>query len=270
MSTGDTNKISVREFIRQLGFVSGRDNILAACYYAEFVEEKSDFSIAEIQTLLDVAKVPQISNLSRDLRALAEKRYLNRVKSSADGIRYTVTNKGADVISDKMAAVGLILHKPSERAELLKEIAESLHPFIQQIPDQNEREYIEEAVSCLSPVINALRAAVVLGWSATVFNLRRKIDQRGAAGYAQFTSHLQKINPKAKVVALNDLEDIKDAHLIDICEKMNIIAGKSAKGQLDQWLTFRNGVAHPTNVKPGIHKVKAFFEDIMQYVLIVP
>ena len=119
-------------------------------------------------------------------------------------------------------------------------------------------------------MINALRAAVVLGWSVTVYNLRRKIDQLGSVGYTEFTTHLQRIHQRAKPVAtLNDLEDIKDIYLLDICEKMNIIAGKSAKSQLEQWLTFRNGIAHSTPVKPGIHKVKAFFEDVMQYVLTV-
>jgi hypothetical protein len=58
--------------------------------------------------------------------------------------------------------------------------------------------------------------------------------------------------------------------MLEVCDKMNVIAGKSVKKQLQPWLDFRNGVGHPTNVKPGIHKVKAFFEDIIQYVLAVP
>jgi hypothetical protein len=56
----------------------------------------------------------------------------------------------------------------------------------------------------------------------------------------------------------------------DFCEKMDIIKGKSVKTQLGHCLDLRNGVGHPNNVKLGIHKVKAFFEDIIQYVLAVP
>jgi len=85
------------------------------------------------------------------------------------------------------------------------------------------------------------------------------------------TGYLQAMNPKAKPVTnINDLEDIKDVHLLDFCEKMNILKGKSVKTQLVQWLDFRNGLGHPTQVKPGINKVKAFFEDIIQYVLAEP
>ena len=252
----------------------GQENILAACYYAELVEAQSDFGLAEIGALLDLAKVPRPSNLPRDLKALSDKRkrYLNVVKGSSGSItRYTLTNLGADVINDRMQQAGLVLTKPVERTELLKEVSESLHTMIQQIPNQHEREYIEEAISCLSPVNNASRAAIVMGWAGTVFNLRRKVDRQGVAGYSAFTTHLQNINLKAKPVAdFNDLEDIKDIYLLDICEKMNIIKGKSVKNQLNQWLDFRNGVGHPTNVKPGIYKVKAFFEDIIQYVLAVP
>jgi hypothetical protein len=260
-----TEKISVQEFIRQLGFTKAQDNILAACYYAEFVLEQSSFGIADIDGLLGNAKLPQVSNLPRDLKTLAGKKYLNPIRNARG--RYTLTTLGADIINEQMQGVGLTISKPVERAELLKEIAEALHDMIQKIPNQAEREYIEEAVSCLSPVNNAPRAAVVMGWTGTVYNLRRKIDEQGAAGYATFTAHLQKINPKKSATHFNDLEDVKDKDLLDICEKMNILKGKSVKDQLDQWLTFRNGVGHPTNVKPGIYKVKAFFEDIIQYVL---
>jgi hypothetical protein len=208
-------KITVRDFIRQLGFTTGQENILAACFYAEFVEEKSDFSVTEVGDLLDGAKVPRPANLSRDLKVLAEKKHLNVVKgTSGSRVRYTLTNRGADLISDSMQAVGLTISKPIERTELLKEIAESLHPLIQLIPNQLEREYIEEAVSCLSPMNNAPRAAIVMGWAGTVYSLRRKIDQQGPAGYATFTSHWQKVNPKKFATTFNDLEDCSDANLL--------------------------------------------------------
>ena len=107
-------------------------------------------------------------------------------------------------------------------------------------------------------------------WTGAVYSLRSKIDKQGHAGYSTFTSHLKRINPKKSASTFNDLEDVKDADLLDICEKMDIIKGKAVKDQLAQWLAFRNGVGHPTNVKPGIYKVKAFFEDIIQYVMAQP
>lgn len=263
--------ISVEDFLRQLGFTSGKDNVLGACYYAEFVSNQADFGTPEIQALLYAARVPSVSNLPRDLKSLASKRYLNIVRGSSNGgTRYSVTTTGADVINEQMRSVGLTVQRPIERTEILKDIAETLHRLIQTIPTEAEREYIEEAVSCLSPVNNATRAAVIMGWTGAVYSLRSKIDKLGPAGYMTFTSHLKRINPKKSVSGFNDLEDVKDSDLLDICEKMDIIKGKSVKDQLCQWLTFRNGVGHPTNVKPGIYKVKAFFEDIIQYVMAQP
>jgi len=272
-AVGLDEKISVVEFIRQLGFTKGIHNILAACYYAEFVQEISNFGIPDIEDLLDEAKVPRPANLPRDLKSLAStnKKYLNVVKNtSGNAIRFTLTTIGADVINDRMSVTGLVILKPTERAETLKQISEALHKLIIQIPDLAEREYIEEAVSCLSPMNNASRAAVIMAWTGAIHNLRMKIDRLGIVGYATFTFHLQKINAKKSASSFNDLEDVKDADLLDICEKMDLIKGKSVKDQLAQWLTFRNGVGHPTNVRPGINKVKAFFEDLIQYVLAVP
>src|ERR1700752_644394 len=263
--------ISIEDFLRQLRFTSGKDNVLGACYYAEFLSDQADFGTAEIQALLYTARVPSVSNLARDLKALANKKCLNIVKGSSNGgTRYSLTTMGADVINEQMKLVGLTVLKPIERTEILKDIAETLHRLIQTIPTDSEREYIEEAVSCLSPVNNAARAAVIMGWTGAVYSLRSKIDKLGPAGYMTFASHLKRINPKKSVFGFNDLEDVKDADLLDICEKMDIIKGKSVKDQLCQWLTFRNGVGQPTNVKPGIYKVKAFFEDIIQYVMAQP
>lgn len=263
-----TRQISIEEFIGQLGFDRGQDKILAACYYAEILLKQPDFGPAEIQALLDEAKLPRVGNLPRDLKSLLSKKCLNTVKGY--GTRYTLTSIGINFIGERMQEVGLTISKPTERAELIKEITESLHELVQQIPDRNEREYIEEALSCLSPVNNASRAAVVMAWAGTVYNLRRKIDSQGPLGYSTFTLHLKKINPKKSASTFNDLEDVKDTDLLDICEKMDIIKGKMVKTQLGHCLDLRNGVGHPSNVRPGPYKVRAFFEDIVKYVLAVP
>jgi hypothetical protein len=267
-------KISVEEFIRQINFTKGQDIILAACYYAEIITGQSNFGMADIEALITEAKLPLPGNLSRDLRTLADrkKKYLSVVKGApGPGLRYTLTTFGADAINTRMQEVGLTISKPTERTELIKEVTELLHERIQEIPDKDQREYIEEAISCLSPVNNAPRAAIVMAWAGTVYNLRQKIHKQGPAGYARFTTLLQAGYKQYKkpLTTFNDLEDIKDVELLDICEKMDIVKGKSVKKQLEHCLDLRNGVGHPTNVRPGPIRVKAFFEDIIEYVLAV-
>src|ERR1051325_7094625 len=127
--------ISVEDFLRQLGFTSGKDNVLGACYYAEFVSNQADFGTPEIQALLYAARVPSVSNLPRDLKSLANQKYLNIVRGSSNaGTRYSLTTMGADVINEQMRSVGLTVLKPIERTEILKDIAETLHRLIQTIP----------------------------------------------------------------------------------------------------------------------------------------
>jgi hypothetical protein len=182
-----------------------------------------------------------------------------------------LTTFGIDVINARMQEVGLVISKPTERTELIKETTELLHERIQQIPDPDQREYIEEAVSCLSPVNNASRAAIVMAWAGTVYNLRKKIDRQGTAGYSQFSTFLlTNSRYKKPVRTFNDFEDVKDVDLLDVCEKMDVIKGQGVKTQLKHCLDLRNAVGHPSNVRPGPYKVRAFFEDIIKYVLAVP
>jgi hypothetical protein len=265
-------KITVEEFVRQLEFSKGQDRILAACYYAEVVLGQSNFGHADIEALLVEAKLPLPGNLSRDLRSLTDrkKKYLSIAKG-AGNLRYTLTTFGLEVINTRMQEKGLVISKPTERTELIKEMTEILHERIQQIPDADQREYIEEAISCLSPVNNASRAAIVMAWAGAVYNLRKKIDRQGAAGYSEFSKHLlTNSRYKKPVVTFNDLEDVRDVDLLDVCEKMDIIKGQSVKIQLKHCLDLRNGVGHPSHVRPGPYKVRAFFEDIIKYVLAVP
>src|SRR5438477_11912937 len=147
-SARGAKKISVEEFIKQLGFSKGQDKILAACYYAEVVLGQTNFGFTEIEALLIEAKLPLPGNLSRDLRSLTDrkKKYLSIVKGAAS-LRYTLTTFGIEVINTQMQEVGLTISKPTERTELIKETTELLHERIQQIPDADQREYIEEAVS---------------------------------------------------------------------------------------------------------------------------
>lgn len=45
------------------------------------------------------------------------------------------------------------------------------------------------------------------------------------------------------------------------------ILDKAVRKQLENHLDLRNGCGHPTQVAPGIHRIKAFFEEIIAYVL---
>ncbi len=69
-----------------------------------------------------------------------------------------------------------------------------------------------------------------------------------------------------KVNTIDDLEYYQEKDFLLVIEKMGII-DKAVRIQLETCLDLRNACGHPTQVRPQIHKVKSFFEDIIQYVL---
>ena len=76
-----------------------------------------------------------------------------------------------------------------------------LHNVLAGLPDPQENEYLKEAVSCAQR--RFLRAAVVLGWCATIDRIHRRIEQVGFAqfnvGSVQMASH-QKAGSSASVL----------------------------------------------------------------------
>ena len=56
-------------------------------------------------------------------------------------------------------------------------------------------------------------------------------------------------------------------HINLVLERMGIIADKAVRQQLENCLNLRNTCAHPTQVLPKIHRLRAFFEDIVEYAL---
>lgn len=148
----------------------------------------------------------------------------------------------------------------------VKEISETLHKKVLYIVDADERQYIEEAIRCLHPPVLAFRAAVLMGWTAAIYHLRKKVEYMG---YSNFNTAFQKVYPQSKRKPVNhfyDLEDYKDIELLEVCEKLRLY-DKAVKKRLLSWLDLRNGCGHPTDVIPEIHIVKAFFEEIIEYVL---
>lgn len=83
-----------------------------------------------------------------------------------------------------------LLGKTDEETELLKGISESIYSSLSGIPDRDERGYIREALTCLDSRIKAYRAAVLMGWSGTVYHLRKKVEDKGFDEFCQIYQDL--------------------------------------------------------------------------------
>ncbi|GGJ14441.1 hypothetical protein GCM10010885_24640 [Alicyclobacillus cellulosilyticus] len=251
--------LSLEQFLKNLGVNTQAEITLAIMYYNSF-QLANELSPKEIRDAFEQASQPSPSNISQVLSDLRKRKLINKTKSG----NYSLTIAGKNLVMRKAEKEGFKFG--DEITVTVKEISESLQKKVFEIADYYEREYIEEAIRCLHSTVLAFRAAVLMGWTATIYHLRKKVEH---IGFSNFNDEFRKMYPQSKRKSVNhidDLVDYRDIELLEVCEKMHIY-DKYVKKRLKHWLDLRNGCAHPTNINPEIHIVKAFFEEIIEYVL---
>lgn len=152
--------------------------------------------------------------------------------------------------------VRTIVGLPSEQPEIEHGV-EELRRVANAIGDQQIREYVEEAILCLS--VGALRSAIVFIWVGAVRMLQ---DRVWAHGQADVEEAAQKYYAKAKLSKFDDLATIKEVTLLDVAREL----GELDKAQwtiLGQCLDTRNQCGHPNKYNPGVAKAKSHIEDIV-------
>jgi len=250
----------LEQFLIGLDLRTQAEIILAVMYYSDRVLSVREITPKAIRDAIEQSRQATPSNVSQVLSDLRQRKLINRTKNGS----YSLTTAGINEITKKVEEAGIKLD--DEVTITVKDISESLHKKILNIADVDERRYVEEAICCLHPPVLAFRAAVLMGWTAAIHHLRKKIE---CIGFSNFNAAFKNIYPQSKRKLVNhfhDLEDYKDIELLEVCEKLRLY-DKAVKKRLLSWLDLRNGCGHPTNVIPEIHIVKAFFEEIIEYVL---
>jgi len=253
----------LQEYIKAIDATSATQIVLTLVYFLEHERGKAWVSVAEIRDCFTEARIGLPSNLHDVVAKIARQDPLI-VDKKVSPFKYQLSLAGTEWIEEKLKPAG-VLNIPKEESRLLKEISESLEGSVKEIPDLDERGYIQEALSCLSDQTKAYRAAVLMGWASAIYHLRKKVDEQGFDKFCQAYQSLSLGKPK-HISNIDDLEFCKDKDFLLVLERMNIF-DKSVRQQLENCLDLRNGCAHPTQIKPRIQRVKAFFEDIIEYVL---
>ncbi len=132
------------------------------------------------------------------------------------------------------------------------------------VPDLAERAYLEEALSCFK--CKAFRAAIVMGWNLAYDHLCQLVLKKYLT---QFNAQLAKTFPKVDIIVTkrDDLTELKEAQVLQVCKSANIIAGNVHKVMTEK-LDRRNVAAHPSGV--GIYETTAeeFIKDLIENVVI--
>jgi hypothetical protein len=131
------------------------------------------------------------------------------------------------------------------------------------VKDDKLREYVQEAEQCLT--VGAYRAAVVLGWCATIHHLYRIVESNGFDLFRK--SYNSKHSGNYEIRRGDDLDRIRlkvrDHDLLEICYRDLGLLSPDEHYRLDQFLGWRNKSAHPSGRNPRPYDVQWLFAGIM-------
>ena len=138
------------------------------------------------------------------------------------------------------------------------------------IPDQAEREFLSEALTCFRN--KAFRASVVMTWNLTYFHLCHYILKHKLAEFnTEYPIQFPGIHKKAKAPVIATYEDfssdLKESEVIRICRAANILTKEQAKA-LDRQIDRRNTAAHPSTTSITYIQAEEFIHDLITNVVL--
>jgi site-specific recombinase XerD len=168
--------------------------------------------------------------------------------------RYTLANEKN--VRDIVSPYDLILaEKYSEKID-----TKILNNLVKKIANDEEKNYFQEAILCLS--LGALRAGVIMAWTAVIRNIQARCLQFGN----RLDPAIQKHYKDARTIStIDDFAFINDKTVLLASTDLGIF-DKHQKSTLIECLDLRNRCGHPGNYSPGPQKVLSYIEDIIHVV----
>jgi hypothetical protein len=161
---------------------------------------------------------------------------------------------------------------PLQREPRLRVSASALTQLLANLPDDQESEYLQEAIECARA--GHFRAAVVLGWCATIDRIHRKIAALGFTSFNVTSSKMatqnkgkyKRFNQAQTVQSLGDLREVFDTIVLRIIEGMGLI-DPNQHTRLRSCFDMRCQCAHPGEAPITEYNLMSFLSDIEQIVL---
>jgi hypothetical protein len=241
------------EFLSPLSKGKHQDRILAIIYYKERYEHITSLTTENIKNSLEKARVTgwkkvNVADVLNKAGALVDTAGVQNNKRL-----WTLTDSGRELVRQQL---GL----PSHDVEIEHDVG-SLEKVIKNINDDDIRDYIEEAISCLK--IGAIRASIVFIWSGAIRTLQKKMLNENKS---TLNSAVQRHDQRARNISrIDHFAYIKDITTLLAANELGII-DRNEKGILEESLNLRNKCGHPGNYKPGIKKASSFIEDIVSII----
>ena len=139
--------------------------------------------------------------------------------------------------------------------------------------DSDENEYLNEAIGCYRH--GYLKAAIVLGWCATIDRIHKKIE---AISFEQFNSkalelknqkdgRFRRFNKSYNINSISELREVFDSDLLWVIEGMGLI-DINQHTRLSSCFDMRCHSGHPGEAPITKYNTVSFFSDIFEIVLV--
>lgn len=141
-----------------------------------------------------------------------------------------------------------------------KEVSQTLRNLIPELKGNEQRKYLEEAISCFE--IKSFRASILMTWLLTVDTIYEYIFL--PSNLSIFNQAIQSHGKYKKTVitSKDHFSDIKEGDFIELLRVSKIISNDVRK-ILDEKLGIRNSCAHPNSVVILDYKAINFIQDLV-------
>jgi hypothetical protein len=241
--------VTLVEFVARLKGSTQRDVVLATLYFKQRYDQVGALTADQVRGALVHARVPRASKMNVPDVLAKSGAFVDTPGTKGNARLWHITTAGE-------AHVRGLLSLPEAEPEIEHDIG-NLKDLVAKIKDKDVRDYVEEAIKCLS--VGALRACVVFLWAGAIRTIHAKMmSASGKALNDEIIKHDQKGRSIARI---EDFSYIRDETVLLAAEGLGIL-DKNERGTLKEALDLRNKCGHPGKYRPGPKKVSAFIEDI--------
>lgn len=160
---------------------------------------------------------------------------------------------------------------PAPQGAFASNTSSEFDTFLASIGEGAEGEYFAEAIACAKH--GYLRAAVVLGWSAAIDRIHRRVEEIGFQKFNATSAQManqqagryKKFNQKQNVASLGDIREVFDNLILWIVEGMELI-DTNQHTRLRSCFDMRCHSAHPGEAPITTYNLLSFFSDLDQIV----
>jgi hypothetical protein len=160
---------------------------------------------------------------------------------------------------------------PAQQGSLSLPTPSAFDTFFASLANPEESDYLREAIACARA--GYFRAAAVLGWSAAIDRVHRKIEAMGFRNFnvtsaqmaSQQAGRYKKFNQVQNVNSISEIREVFDTVVLWIIEGMGLI-DSNQHTRLRSCFDMRCQGAHPGDAPITQFNLLSFFSDLDQII----